>query len=65
MKKHTGVWDWIDYGVKKGWCSQPVCDTHDGMPMSDEEYKEWDDGEDPCIPALRLYNEEIGHIVND
>ena len=57
MEKHTGVWDWIDYGVKEGWCSQPVCDTHDGMPMSDEEYKEWDDGEDPCIPALRLYNE--------
>lgn len=46
--------EWIDYGIKKGYCRPPVCDTHEGLPLTDEEEKEYLDGGDPCILALRL-----------
>lgn len=47
--------DWIGLGVEKGWCSEPVCSTHDGMPViGEEEEAEWEAGHDPCVPAVRL-----------
>ena len=29
--------EWMTYGIKKGWCGPPVCYTHDGLPMSEQE----------------------------
>jgi len=46
--------EWIDYGIKKGWTYSPVCDTHDGLPYTEEEQKEWEEGGDPCAVVLRL-----------
>jgi hypothetical protein len=47
--------EWIETGVKLGYCSEPVCNTHDGLPSTDEEDAMWEDGQDPCMPAVRLY----------
>ena len=46
---------WIEYGIKQGWTSGIVCQTHDLTPMTDEEVDAWEDGYDPCIPILRLW----------
>ena len=51
--------EWIEIGVKMGWCSPPICETHDGTPMSSEEVDQYENGDDVCIHILRLYvNEE-------
>jgi hypothetical protein len=47
--------EWLKFGVGKGWVSYPYCETHDGPPLSEEEYKEYDEGGDPCIVAIRAY----------
>lgn len=48
-------WVWVKHGETKGWCSEPVCVTHDGLPSTDEEIAEWEDGGDPCEHAVRLW----------
>lgn len=48
-------WDWLEYGVEKGFCSDSDCLTHNGVPHTDEENDEFDEGGDPCVPAVRLY----------
>lgn len=47
--------EWIEAGLREGFCGPPVCHTHDGLPMSNEEDDSWNDGEDPCIHIIRLY----------
>ena len=47
--------EWMAYGVEKGWCGPPVCYTHDGLPMSEHEMQGFDDGEDPCMHVVRMY----------
>lgn len=51
--------DWIAYGVRQGWCSEPVCDTHDELPVTRDEEEELDAGFDPCIPIIRLFINEV------
>ena len=48
--------EWLRYGYNKGWCGPDVCETHDGVPMSDLESISFFEGEDPCIPIIRLYD---------
>lgn len=47
--------EWLTMGHEAGWCSRPMCSTHDMLPMTEGEEAEFDDGGDPCIPAVRLY----------
>jgi len=47
------VQEWLMFGYDQGWCSPPVCATHDGVPMSEDEYEM---GE-PCVHVLRLYED--------
>lgn len=49
--------EWLAEGFKQGWCGPSICYTHDGMPMSDEEYQEFEDGNDPCMHIIRLYED--------
>ncbi len=49
--------DWMTYGIEKGWCGPPVCYTHDGLPMSEQEYMEFDEGQDPCTHVVRMYDD--------
>jgi len=45
----------LKIGYDNGWVGAPVCDTHDGVPMTASEEKEFEEG-DPCINILRLYS---------
>jgi hypothetical protein len=46
--------EWLKLGYDNGWVGPDVCETHDGVPMSASEEKEFEDG-DPCIHIVRLY----------
>lgn len=46
---------WIEFGKKQKWCSEVSCSTHDAIPYTEEEEKQWVDGEDPCAFILRLW----------
>lgn len=48
-------YDWIQVGIDNGWASKPICATHDGLPMDEEEEAEWEEGLDPCVTAVRVY----------
>lgn len=52
-----GFDEWMQYGIKKGWCGPPVCYTHDGLPMADEEMSS-DDIDDFCIHIVRMYEDD-------
>jgi hypothetical protein len=43
--------EWITIGLHEGFCGPPVCQTHDGTPMTHEETEE----DDICIHIIRLY----------
>lgn len=47
---------WAELGWLAGWCSPPVCVTHDGLPTSDEEEEQMMDGDDICVHVIRLYD---------
>ena len=44
--------------AERGWVSPIVCATHDGVPHTEDEEGEWEDGFDPCAPAIRLWDPE-------
>ena len=50
--------DWLAIGYARGWVGPPVCITHDGLPTTPLEDMWTDDGDDPCIHVLRLYEDE-------
>lgn len=49
--------DALHYGYKAGWISDIKCSTHDGLPATREEEMEWEEGYDPCQPAIRFWGE--------
>lgn len=53
------TWEqWVSEGIANGWCSELVCDVHDGVPWTDEEAEQhWDD-QDFCVTAVRIYTGE-------
>jgi hypothetical protein len=51
--------DWLEYGMKLGWCSNIVCATHDGLPGTPDEDFRWEEGDDPCVPAVRLWEAKV------
>lgn len=50
--KVNDFYDWLAYGVNNGYCSEQVCSTHAGVPLSDKEMD--DDNGDFCIHVVRL-----------
>lgn len=46
--------EWIRVGVEAGWCTAPVCYTHDGLPMTDKEAEEMYEDMDLCIHIVRM-----------
>lgn len=56
--KHADFDEWLEEGYVRGWIGPPICETHDGLPMSDKELQEFDEGGDPCIHILRLYEDK-------
>lgn len=49
---------WMMYGFNKGWCGPPVCEIHDGIPTTQGEDEQLQDGEEPCLHIIRLYYDE-------
>lgn len=49
--------DWLLIGLQAGFCGPAVCSTHDGIPLSDDEVDEFDEG-DPCVHIIRLYADD-------
>jgi hypothetical protein len=49
--------DWFMVGLNAGWISDVVCATHNGLPLTEEEESEWDEGFDPCVPGVRIWVE--------
>ena len=50
--------EWIKIGLESNWCGPPVCSTHDGIPMSSKEESMWEEGSDPCVHVIRLYEDD-------
>lgn len=46
---------WLAIGREHGYCSMPVCNTHDLAPHTAGELELWENGDDPCIHIIRLY----------
>jgi len=53
--------EWLNYGVEQGFCSPPVCYTHDGLPTTFEEDESWDEDE-PCVHIIRPYHTEAHRL---
>ena len=57
--------EWMAYGIEQGWCGPPVCYTHDGLPMTDEEYSS-DDLDAFCVHVVRMYDgDEMKEAVEE
>jgi hypothetical protein len=46
--------EWIAAGLEAGFCGPAVCSTHDGVPTTQAEDEEFEEG-DPCVHIVRLY----------
>lgn len=55
-----GFDEWIRFGFEQGFCSPPVCATHDGIPTSRVEDEETEEGIDGCWHVVRLYD-DVAH----
>lgn len=49
--------EWLRHGIEQGWVGPPVCETHDGTPVSQPEIDEFENGDDPCITIMRVYRD--------
>ena len=58
-KNRMDFFEWRDLGIINKWISEPFCDTHDSGYMTDEEAKEWDNGNDPCMMVFRIWEDNI------
>lgn len=48
------VYEWVQLGIKNGWCSEVFCLDHEGPPLTKEESDEIEAGYDPCIFCVRI-----------
>jgi hypothetical protein len=53
-KEAARFWEWLKIGRENGWISDPYCDRHEGITMTDEEMERWE-LDDECLFAIRLY----------
>jgi hypothetical protein len=49
--------EWLQEGLTNGFCGPAICYPHDGLPLTVEEDREFEEGGDPCIHILRLYED--------
>lgn len=48
--------EWLALGWKNKWVGPVVCETHDGVPCSEEESNLLWDGHDICLSIIRVYD---------
>ena len=51
------IHEWIQYGIDRGYCTPTACNTHDGPEMTAEEADAFEEGYDPCIHVVRLWEQ--------
>ena len=52
---------WLEIGVAAGFVVAQFCAMHDGLPLIGDEIDAFENGEDPCITALRVRLPEQGY----
>lgn len=57
--------EWLRYGIENGYCTEQVCAMHDAIPVHDQEWKELDNGFDPCMMVVRLGSYDDWAIYGD
>ncbi len=45
--------DWLDIGIREGFCSIVTCAQH-GSLFTEDEAEQFEEGEDPCIHVVRI-----------
>jgi hypothetical protein len=54
-KEKTMTFDeWLRYDIENGYCVEQTCNTHDGVPLTEYENAQFDEGFDPCVHVVRL-----------
>lgn len=48
--------DWVEYGISNGWIAKPSCYHHDAIPCTYEEELEMEEGGDPCLSVIRVWD---------
>jgi hypothetical protein len=46
---------WLRHGIERGYCSELTCQTHDIGRLTDEEAERFEDGDDPCVFVVRVW----------
>ena len=49
--------EWLLEGVRLGYCSPVVCQTHDGVSLTEEQEDEFDQGFDPCVHVIQVFED--------
>ena len=64
---YPGFDEWLHFGITQGWCGPAICETHDGTPLTaSEETEMFEEGFDPCIHILRLYEDiEMKEMIEE
>jgi hypothetical protein len=55
--------EWLEFGIRQGFCSAPVCSTHDGIPTTVGEDEEWGESGDPCVHVIRPYTDDAERVA--
>jgi hypothetical protein len=54
--------EWLDQGIKLGHCSPVICNTHDGNGLTEEQEAEFDDGGDPCVFVIQVFETDEDRV---
>ena len=46
---------WLQHGIDAGFCGEALCIQHDGTPFTADEADQFEAGDDPCIPMVRVF----------
>lgn len=52
--ENLSLYEWLIIGTEHGFCSSVICNTHEALPLSEEEDEAFQSN-DPCIHAVRVY----------
>ena len=56
MTPLTDYQAWLKHGVDMGWVGPVVCANHDGIPTAEVEDEMTEEGDDPCLWIIRVYD---------
>jgi hypothetical protein len=48
---------WLQEGINNNYCTNIVCEIHDGVPLTQEEEDASEEGLDPCVFVVRINTE--------